>query len=129
MAKLDAMTLLNGLNTPVATPFRVAQQGALNASLRANVSDLKVSEQPTVSLVFRPENKSLPQKVSIKTAVPPLASELALDPNVDDVAVFVQIVSKENVSVQRVKDALAYTSAFLKTDVVTEAVYSGLAPH
>lgn len=128
MAKLEAITLPNGLATPANVAFRVASQVGTTSTFRANISPLLPSEQPTVTMGFRPESSKLPQKVSTKVTVPPTSAEKLAKPTADDIAVFIQVVSKENADPARINDAIAYAIGFIKTPIALEAIKDGLAP-
>lgn len=129
MAKLDAITLNDGLTTPVARTFKVAKQEGSVGILQMVNTAVPSSERPTVTIGLRHATKRAPQKATVKVVVPPSAAELLADPACGDVTVFIHVICTEKASAQRRLDAVAFSKNATSQAIFTEAVNDGLAPY
>lgn len=129
MAKLDAITLPNGAQTPVTITFHPSSQIGTSSSLREITSAVPTAERAKISLGLREATKAAPQKVSIKVAVPPTTAELLINSKADDVAVFISVVSTSDATDSRKKDAVAYARNLMSNALFTDMVINGMAPY
>lgn len=129
MAKLDAIMLPNGAQTPVTITFHPSSQIGTNSSLREITSTVPTAERTKLTLNLREVSKATPQKVSVKVAVPPTTAELLINSKADDVAVFISVVSTADATEARKKDAVAYARNLMGHAIFTDMVINGMAPY